>query len=297
MRRLPILFFLWCSVLGAAAEDSARKIAYERDGKIFVANLDGTAAKKVGQGVFPDISSDAGHVAFNTQEQQGTVWTRHVAVVELATGAVTLFKDVPTENVAYPKWSPDGTQILFTLYDGKNWHLVLANADGTGFRYVKKGTGDSDTMNSPCWAPDGKSVFVQDMKSIYRLGLDGSEIAHWDIDKTIANGGMSGNGRIDVSPDGQKLLLGIEMNEEAHRKTWDGPLPAVWTLDLASKKATRLTPKKLFGWDACWIDDSSILFLSQGAAEKTASLYRMTLAGGTVSKAIARDVSQPTVSR
>lgn len=87
------------------------------------------------------------------------------------------------------------------------------------------------------------------------------------------------------------------MNEEAHRKTWDGPLPAIWTLDLTSKKATRITSKKLFGWDGCWIDDSSILFLSQGATEKTASLYRMALAGGAPSKPLAKDVSQPTVSR
>ena len=297
MHRIPLLLLVLCSVLTAAADDASRKIAYERGGKIYVANLDGTGAKKVGEGVFPDISADAKRVTFNTQEQKGTAWARHIAVVDLGTGEQTVFKDLPSENVAYPKWSPDGTQIAFTLYDGKNWHLALTKADESEFRYIKKSNGVSDEVNSPCWAPDGKSVFVQDMKNIYRFGLDGTEIAHWDIAKTIPNGGMSGNDRIDVSPDGQKLLLGIDMNEDAHRKTWDGPLPAVWTFDLTSKKATRITPKKLFGWDGCWIDDSSILFLSQGATEKTASLYRMALTGGTPSKPIAKDVSQPTVSR
>jgi TolB protein len=108
---------------------------------------------------------------------------------------------------------------------------------------------------------------------------------------------MSGDGRLDASPDGQKLLLGIDMGEEAHRKDWDGPLPALWTLDLASKKARRLTPKKLFGWDGCWGDDSTVLFLSQAVGEKTASLYKMSLPGGTLSKALAKDVRYPTVSR
>jgi hypothetical protein len=55
---------------------------------------------------------------------------------------------------------------------------------------------------------------------------------------------MSGDGRIDVSPDGKRLLLSIDMGEESGRKDWDGPLPALWAFDLQAQKATRLTPKK-----------------------------------------------------
>ncbi|MEP6668834.1 MAG: translocation protein TolB [Chthoniobacter sp.] len=294
---LPLLFLL-CGVLSVAAEDSTRKLAYERDRKVWVANLDGSGAKKIGTGLFPVISPDGTRVAFNTEEQTGkTAWARHIAVVDLASGKQTVFKDVPSENVYYPKWSPDGTHLAFTLYDGHNWHLVMINADGTGFRFIKKAKDAEATLYSPCWAPDGKSLFVEDMKNIYRIGLDGATIGEWNIQKSIPNGDMSGDGRLDVSPDGQKLLLGIDMNEEAHRKDWDGPLPAIWTLDLASKKGTRLTPKKQFGWDACWIDDSTLFFISQAVGEKTASLYKMTLPGGATSKAIAKDVRYPTVSR
>jgi TolB protein len=293
-----MLLLLLCGVLTVAAEDSTRKLAYERDRKIWVANLDGSGAKKVGPGLFPDISPDGKRVAFNTEEQTGkTAWSRHIAVIELASGNETVFKDVPSDNAYYAKWAPDGAHIAFTLYDGHNWHLVLVNADGTGFRYIKKAKDTETTLYSPCWAPDGKSIFAQDMKNIYRIGLDGSTIAQWSIQKSIPNGDMSGDGRIDVSPDGQKLLLGIDMGEEAHRKDWDGPLPAVWILDLASKKGTRLTSKKLFGWNGCWLDDSTVLFLSQAVREKYASLYKMAVAGGALSKPIAKDVSQPSVSR
>jgi TolB protein len=135
------------------------------------------------------------------------------------------------------------------------------------------------------------------MKHIYRIGLDGAVIAEWEINKCIPNGDMSGDGRIDVSPDGKKLLLGIDMGEEARRKDWDGPLPALWTLDLASKKGTRLTSKKLFGWDGCWADSSTVLFLSQAVREKTASLYKMSVSGGAPSKPLAKNVRYPTVSR
>lgn len=295
---LRLLLVLLCGVLTVVAEDSTRKLAYEKDRKVWVANIDGTGAKKIGSGLFPDISPDGTRVAYNTEEQTGkTAWARHIAVTDLASGKQTVFKDVPSENSYYAKWAPDGSHIAFTIYDGKNWHLAMVNPDGSGFKYIKKSKDTEGTLYSPCWAPDGKSLFAQDMKNIYRLGLDGAVIAQWEIKKSIANGDMSGDGRIDVSPDGKKLLLGIDMGEEARRKDWDGPLPALWTLDLESKKGTRLTSRKLFGWDGCWLDDSTVLFLSQAVGEKTASIHKMSVSGGVPSKPLAKDVRYPTVSR
>jgi TolB protein len=115
--------------------------------------------------------------------------------------------------------------------------------------------------------------------NIDRRSLDGAVIAQWEIHKVIPNGDMSSAGRIDVSPDGQHLLLSVDMNEEPHRKGWEGPLPAVWTFDLTTQKSERLTSKKLFGWNACWLDNDTVLFLSQAVGEKQASLYRMPLSG------------------
>ena len=134
------------------------------------------------------------------------------------------------------------------------------------------------------------------MSKIYHLGLDGAVIAQWEIQKVIPNGDMSSAGRIDVSPDGGRLLLGIDMNEEAHRKGWDGPLPAVWVLDLATQKSERLTPRKLFGWEGCWLDNDTILFLSQAAGEKQASLYRMPLSGKD-RKLVVKNAGTTTVSQ
>jgi len=106
---------------------------------------------------------------------------------------------------------------------------------------------------------------------------------------------MSGDGRIDVSPNGKFLLLSIDMGEEHNRKDWDGPPPALWTFEIATQKAVRVTPKKLFGWDGCWIDNDNILFLSQPAGEKSASLYRMSIDGKDLKRLIA-DARIPSVS-
>jgi TolB protein len=125
--------------------------------------------------------------------------------------------------------------------------------------------------------------------------LDGSVLAQWTIEKIIPNGDMSGDDRIDVSPDGKHLLLSVQMSEEHNRKDWDGPQPALWSFDLTTQKSVRLTPKKLFAWDGCWIDDTNILFLSQPAGEKAASIYRMSTDGKNL-KRLTKDARLPSVS-
>jgi TolB protein len=86
------------------------------------------------------------------------------------------------------------------------------------------------------------------------------------------------------------------MGEEPNRKDWDGPLPALWTFEIATQKAVRITPKSLFGWDGCWMDDDNILFLSQATGEKSASIYRIST-GGKNSKRLIKDARFPTNSR
>src|SRR4029077_17602155 len=140
--------------------------------------------------------------------------------------------------------------------------------DGTDFRFIKKGDPDKVTFYSPCWAADGESVFCQDMTNIYRLGLDGSIQGQRPIRQIMPNGAMSGDGRMDVSPDGHRLLLSVDMDEEYDRKDWDGPVPALWSFDLWTEAAVRLTSKNVFAWDGCWLDDANMLFVSQRAGEK-----------------------------
>jgi TolB protein len=290
---IPLAFAL--ATFSATAYAGDRHIAFERNGAAYIANLDGTAEKKIADGIFPAISPDGTRVAFNTVEKNGTTYVRHIAVVEIETGKLTVFKDVPSDNSYYPTWSADGKRILFTLRQNEVWDLGLINADGTGFRVLKKGDPKEVTRYSPIWARDGQSIFCQDMTNIYRLGLDGAVIAQWTIKKIIPNGDMSGDGRIDVSPDGKRLLLSIDMNEESNRKDWDGPLPALWSFDLDSQRSVRLTSKKLFGWDGCWIDNDNILFLSRTTGEKEDSIYRMSTNGKDL-KLLIKNARFPTVS-
>ncbi len=258
-----------CSMLvllfGAALILAApQMIAFERNQAVWIANLDGTGEKKIADGIFPAISPDGTRVAFNTVEKTSdTSYVRHIAVVDVATGKLNVFKDVPSDNSYYPSWTADGQHILFMTRPHEVWDLVAINSDGTNFHVLKPGVQNEVTRYSPIWARDGQSVFCEDMSNIYQIGLDGAVRAQWKINKIVPKGDMSGDGRIDVSPDGKRLLLSIDMGEESGHKDWDGPLPALWAFDVQSQKATRLTPKKLFGWDGVWIDNNNILNLKR----------------------------------
>src|SRR5262249_23076717 len=123
------------------------------------------------------------------------------------------------------------------------WDLAAVNSDGTNFHVLKPGVEGEVTRYSPIWARDDKSVFCEDMSNIYQIGLDGKVRAQWKIDKIVPDGDMSGYGRIDVSPDGKRLLLSIDMGEESGRKNWDGPVPALWAFDLNQKRRPGSRPK------------------------------------------------------
>jgi TolB protein len=285
MKKIILVGFVLAS-FSATALLADRQIAFERNDAVYVANLDGTNEKKIADGIFPAISPDGTRVAFNTVEKTGTTYVRHIAVVEVASSKVHVFKDVPSDNSYYPSWTADGKQILFTTRPHEVWDLVTINSDGTNFHVLKPGVQNEVTRYSPTWARDGQSVFCEDMTNIYQIGLDGAVRTQWKIDKIVTKGDMSGDGRIDVSPDGKRLLLSIDMGEESGRKDWDGPLPALWAFDLPSQKATRLTPKKLFGWDGVWLDNDNVVYLSRAAGEKNDSIYRMSADGKNLKRLI-----------
>jgi TolB protein len=284
-------------LLHASLGAEPRRVAFERGSDVWVANLDGTGAKKIARGAQPDISSNGARVAFNTDTGGSKALDRRIALADAATGKATVFKkEIPSDNCQHAIWSPDGSQILFNLYTENDWHLGLINADGSGFRYLKKAPSKNSGLWSACWAPDGRSVYVQDLDKVSQLGLDGAELKTWDLHALFPAAGLTSSSRMSVSPDGSTLLLDVEVDEDVEREDWDGPPPAIWTLDLATTKVTRLTPKGFFGWSGSWLNGEEILFVSQGDKEKQPSLYRMSRQGEN-RKQLLKNASYPSVSQ
>jgi TolB protein len=274
-----------------------RRVAFERGTDIWIANLDGTETKKITRGTQPSISSDGARIAFHTDSSGAKELIRHIAVADVASKKITVFKkEIPSDNCQHAVWSPDGSQIVFSLYTGDDWHLGLINADGSDFRYLKKAPSKGSSFWSTTWAPDSKSVYVQDLDKIVQLDLTGTEMKTWNLHTLFPKGGLSSASEMSVSPDGDRLVIEVEVDEEVNRKDWDGPPPSIWAIDLAAEKVARLTPKGFFGWDPVWLSNDQILFVSQGAKEKQPSLYQMSREGEE-RKQLIKNANAPSVSR
>jgi TolB protein len=294
VKRLILLTLFLQAFATYRASAADRHIAFERKDAVFMANMDASVVRKLNDGVFPAISPDGKMVAFATVDRTGGKYIRRIAVIDIGTGATRVFDKVPSDNSYNPVWSPDGNWLAFTTRADGVWNLAIVKPDGTDFKVIKKGEQQNAALFSPCWAGDGKSLFCQGLTQIYRIWLDGSVIEKWEIGTIVPNGSMSGDGRIDLAPDGHRLLLSVDMNEEYNRKDWDGPVPALWSFDLSSGVAVRLTSNELFAWDGCWLDDSNLMFVSQRAGEKKAAIYRTN---GKTLKRMIEDARHPSVNR
>jgi len=294
MHLLRILAVFLCAALVVHAGDAPRKLAFARDAKLYVANLDGTGAKKVADGAWPNISPDGTRLAFNTETEKTT--ERHIAIADVATGKITILPGIPSDNNCVPVWSPDGLKLIFNSMSDNKWLTGIINADGTGFHYFTPKAPITNSLNSIAWTPDSQDFYAQDLDTLYHYALDGSLKDKRSLANLIPRAGFSSGQQFTVSQDGHTLLMDTEMDESSARKNWDGPPPAVWTLDLASGKATRLTPKGLFAWMPSWVSESEFICAVQPEKSKQPSIYRLS-ADGKKRQLLVKDANNPTVSR
>lgn len=87
-----------------------------------------------------------------------------------------------------PAWSPDGKQVAFTRWDGKEG-LYVINADGTGERLVI----ELHQAKSPAWSPDGTKIVVttSDTKATKRRWGGTGEKTIWQlVGVNVADGSL-----------------------------------------------------------------------------------------------------------
>jgi len=296
MKQLTVAIFL-CVAFSGLSNAAQRKIAYEHGENIFVADIGGAHAKKVAAGALPEISPDGTRVAFNTEGDAKTRPgpERHIAIGDVASGKVTVLKDIPSDNCFGPVWSPDGTKLVFSIMAEKAWQLGLVNADGSGFRFVNNAEPRSEAFGAPEWARDGKSIFCHDLDNLYQIDLDGNVLKKWELSKILTEAGMNGNDRLSASQDGKALLMDVDCGAEHERKNWDGPQPAIDKFDLSSEKAVCVTGKNDFVWEPFWLSNDQFLCIMQKENENQPSIYRMSLAGKNA-KLLVKHARTPSVS-
>ncbi|QMT61576.1 Protein TolB [Legionella sp. PC997] len=290
-RDTPMRIFLFLLVLIYCALGQAKSmIAFERHGSIWTANIDGSNIKKITEGYIPEISPNGKYIAYNVVDKR-KFENRYLAIIALETDQVTLLKNIPSPNNFNPVWSPDGQKLLFNTFVNNNWHLALINADGSGYRLIK----NTQNAFSPTWAENDTSFFSHDLYSIYWRDFAGNLIKKWRINDIIPHASMSSASHIHAAPNGAMLIMDVDMDETIHRNNWSEPPLAIWTFDLNSEKATRITSKGRLAWSPFWINSEEFIFLEQEAKEKSPALFRGSIKSPSKTLLL-KDVQTPSVS-
>jgi len=219
--------------------------------------------------------------------------SRHIAILDGKGAKYRVLDSIPGANSYGPIWSPDGRQILFQHYVGNKWHVAIVNRDGTGFRKVFEPPADSTMINNGCWSNDSKSFYCFDFEFLHQLDLTGhavSRIAFKDIPLEVD----SSTCQFRLSPDGKRMLVETEIEvDDLHND--DYPSPVIFLLDLASKKARRVSPKGMMLSDPDWLSDGKS-FVCRRSDGKQAGIYRVDIESGSAHLIIPGG-TDPSVSR
>jgi WD40 repeat protein len=120
--------------------------------------------------------------------------------------------DCASCNVIFPRWSPDGSQLVVGYY---NQHTDVGTTiwDGnTGAKLVELPSQDGATINS-AWSPDGLSLAVTYENGVIKIW----DTANWQVQVKFADhiGGILG---IAWSPDGKRL---VSSDNSGQVKVWN----------------------------------------------------------------------------
>ncbi|HXE58719.1 MAG TPA: BamA/TamA family outer membrane protein [Gemmatimonadales bacterium] len=119
---------------------------------------------------------------------------------------------VDLNGITTPTWSPDGSRLVFTGYDGGLSDLFVVNADGTGLRRL---TQDKFADLHPVWSPDGKTIaFATDRgpeTDFNALRIGNLRIALYHLDRGAVEvlDHMDGGKNVSPqwSPDGRQIAF------------------------------------------------------------------------------------------
>jgi Tol biopolymer transport system component len=165
---------------GPIRNDNAATVA------IFTMNADGSGLKRLTQKKkpystedhMPTWSPDGRRIAF----QRTTISTHRGAIYVINANGTHVRRLTPRSmDVSNPRWSRDGTRILFNDYaetvPGKSANLYTIRVDGTGLTRLTKYKGGTAQAFVNDWSPDGTKIvfhfFDTGVNDLYVMDADG----------------------------------------------------------------------------------------------------------------------------
>jgi Tol biopolymer transport system component len=200
-----------------------------RGGGIFVMSALGGEARQVApDGEFPVFSPDGSEIAY-VSGSSGLLETRRIQIVRASGGTPAVFQP-DYMCMGWPVWSPDGSQILFSGYDGTRSGIFVAPRKGGAARWIDPGP---DATGKPITAwrwVGGKDRMAPEWLAVTLGGLEAAELYRLPVSKT---GGISGKlsllasathgvGFPSIAADGRMVFTAFDVLSNL----WDLPLGA-----------------------------------------------------------------------
>ena len=164
------------------------------------------------------------------------------------------------------------TQVAYVTADGNSndrfYKLVISDSDGENERIILE---SNDPIMSPAWSPDSRqlayvsfegnlsSIFIQTLRTGNRRKIS---------DRIGINGSPA------FSPDGRKLVLTLSNT--------DGNLD-IHTLDLTTRKISRLTTNRSIDTEGTWSPDGSEIYFTSDRGGSP-QIYKISSVGGAPSR-------------
>jgi len=163
----------------------------------------------------------------------------------------------------WPRWSPDGTQIVFFSNRDGNAEIYKMNADGSGQTRL---TDNAAYDGVPDWCSDNKIYFTSDRdgnKEIYSMNSDGSNQQRLTVNTRKDTG-------VACSADASKLL---------YMRVYGGDNYEVMIMDTDGGNEARLTDDTKVHSFVNWTPDGRILYTTADSLGGEDKLYVMNADG------------------
>lgn len=192
--------------------------AYTSGNNLYASKADGSYTMKLSDSPAvrngtPDWSRDGTKIAYASRLAGGDydIWVMNADKTE-----ATQLTDDPANEIM-PRWSPDGSKIVFLRRDGGQYKLWIMNADGTDEKPLGNTAGA--TYMDIEWSPDGSKIaflLAQGGSSeIYTIKPDGTGLTN------ITNDPGTRERRPRWSPDGSRIAY----------ERIDGPNTEIYLMD------------------------------------------------------------------